>query len=773
MTQQHQLRSLGLGTEQAYNQLIGQQNGLPPQLQPQNHFSFDQPIPPQHVFGNPFPSNPQPYQQPMNSQPSRPSDSPVTSPEWSCQPQPQQSQSTQSYHLDTSFTQPYSHLPYMPYDSSSIPFVPEQNQYAANINTIEGAYLPLNNDMDGLSFDWQDLSANLGSYPISSGLPDMSLANQILPNSPTDTSLEVRSLSSSDNGWASVEYPQAFDRSFHDGQASAIFNPGQTLHCRTFSDSSYSDVENQTRLSWGSYFDIPQHAIGSPSTDSAGDHEFHYDIQDLSEEMPMEPEKLPTPILSSSTTSPIKIKSSKSPQRSPVSTRRTSPPGRKPPRKNSMKATKAAMKRQALPKGETEKRVGRRKGPLRPDQRKQACEIRKLGACLRCKFLKKTCDKGEPCQGCLPSHARLWQVPCTRIDIKEIAYFMRDWKADYERHVSLGFSIDNIKGFAEPERILFITHGYGHILPVRAREVFVRDERCFGLDWVETLHDFHTEHSVNTAKLSAGMDGVSLAVLSDYLDAHIAQGYGEFIDQYFNGTPFVTEMLHTAYRFYRTEETPVIKKALKFLLAYNLTQHVTLVEGIPDEEGFSGKIRDRNSKFYGKTVAPVMINFQIKVAMANKWRELQKDVLEELSVLYSSVYSKAKLKHWPTIFMVASILLAVWEEMQFDCHYRVPDKEAVNKFCSDMESTPIGVIVGLFAAISQKLPALQEWDTEKHRHLLDSNPAICDALTEVRQHVTRHDKYLRGRCDTEFDCNDFDSLASKFTSKLVIRASAS
>ena len=332
---------------------------------------------------------------------------------------------------------------------------------------------------------------------------------------------------------------------------------------------------------------------------------------------------------------------------------------------------------------------------------------------------------------------------------------MRDWKADYERHVSLGYSIDNIKDFAGSERILFITHGYGHVLPVRAREVFVRDERCFGLDWVETLHDSPTEHSVNTAKLSAGVEGVSMASLSDYLDAHIEKGYQNFIDQYFDGTPFVTEMLHTAYRFYQMEGTPVIKKALKFLLAYNLTQHVTMVEGIPDEEGFLGKIKDRTSRYYGKTVAPVMINFEIKVRMANMWRELQKNILDELSALYSSVYSKDKLKHWPTIFMVACLLLAVWEEMQFDCHYRVPvsphaddppsyvahlfqDKEAVNKFCNDMEATPIGVIVGLFAAISQKLPALQEWDTEKHGHLLNSNPNICHALTEVRQHVTRH-----------------------------------
>lgn len=67
-----------------------------------------------------------------------------------------------------------------------------------------------------------------------------------------------------------------------------------------------------------------------------------------------------------------------------------------------------------------------------------------------------------------------------------------------------------------------------------------------------------------------------------------------------------------------------------------------------------------------------MINFQIKCAMANMWRELQKDVLEELSGLYSSVYSGDRLKNWPTIFILACILLAVWEEMQFDSHYRTP-----------------------------------------------------------------------------------------------------
>lgn len=105
-----------------------------------------------------------------------------------------------------------------------------------------------------------------------------------------------------------------------------------------------------------------------------------------------------------------------------------------------------------------------------------------------------------------------------------------------------------------------------------------------------------------------------------------------------------------------------------------------------------------------------------------------------------------------------------------------------------MESTPVGVIVGLFSAISQKLPSFSEWDSRKHHLALQSNPAVCDAMTEVREHVTRHgrhhlliaapkqqanvatDGYLRSRSRATFNRDDFDSLSSKFVSKLVIRA---
>ncbi|BCS20619.1 Zn(II)2Cys6 transcription factor domain-containing protein [Aspergillus puulaauensis] len=638
---------------------------------------------------------------------------------------------------------------------------------------LDGPYLPLAAPVDMVSYPYQDLQQDLlGFQP--NGLPDMSSyttapqQSMIESSSPTDTYLEVRSLtsSSSDNGWSMIEPRHSHEFSFPD---QVFINPTQTLHDRSLSESSYS-------TSYGSFVDV-SNPVNSPCSETNFESAFNSPVnRRISYDHTSHGSQSPTAISPAAIVRPIQVPGKKdtSPSRSSASNS-SSPPSRKPSRKSPIAAKTAETKvrKQSHNKSDsTEKKVGKRKGPLRPDQRKQASEIRKLRACLRCKFLKKTCDKGEPCAGCQPSHARLWQVPCTRIDIKEIGYFMKDWKADYERHITLGFSVGNIKGFSEQERTLFITHGYGQVLPINAREVYVHNEQCFSIDWVESMHREPSQHEVETAKLSAGMEGVSHAMLSDYLDRHI-DGNGtfeKFVDDYFEGTPFLTQMLKTAFRYYFRTKMPVIRKALKLVLAYNLTLHVTMVEGLGEEEGFLGKIEDQDSKFKGKTMAPVMINFQIKCAMASMWRELQKDVLEELSGLYSSVYSGDKLKNWPTIFMLASILLAVWEEMQFDSHYRTPDDAAVNKFCTDMETTPVGVIVGLFQAISQKLPSFSDWETSKHHHLLHSNPDVCNTMTEVRQHVEKFESYLRGRTGSKFNRNDFDCLSNKFVSRLVIRA---
>ena len=301
---------------------------------------------------------------------------------------------TSSYGLDTT---PFPQQAYEPYGStfqhSPIDYMPPhpslEVSIEANLNaglTTENSYIdPQGNihqmqstmSMTQIPFNWSELT-DLMPYP-THGLPDINSAQHVFPvGSPSDaylseTQLEVRSLPSSDNGWATIDFRRQ--------NISAISNPEQTLHPRTSSESSYSDFEQYSRNS-GEYVEVPRF-INSPSTDSLGDAELSSDHAYYEVERPSPPATHSTafihPVPTQQATSPIRVP--------------TSPISRRQARKNPPAKSSKAVARRSLPqvaKNETEKRVGRRKGPLRPDQRKQACEIRKLGACLRCKYLKKT-----------------------------------------------------------------------------------------------------------------------------------------------------------------------------------------------------------------------------------------------------------------------------------------------------------------------------------------------------------------------------------------------
>lgn len=320
-----------------------------------------------------------------------------------------------SYPLDTtSFSQ-------QPFDTFGAPFQTSPTDYLNQQTTLEtsldtsmntnmnagmpmsDAYIAMANSMHAGINDLQSNMNPLSNMPINWTEDPMALYNYhnmqnymaqqqqqpspLAPSSlapmgsPSETYIsdnEGRSLSSD---WNLVDRPNP--------HALAIFNPQETLHPRTWSDSS-SDIEQHSHHSCESYVEVLRGA-SSPSNDSNGELTCHSDPEHSWDHVDR---KSPPSIMTNSVVvQPISTDHSiaaTSPQRSP-----TSPAARNRPRKGtgtkSAASTKGISKKavQAPPK-EGEKRVGRRKGPLRPDQRKQASEIRKLGACIRCRFLKKT-----------------------------------------------------------------------------------------------------------------------------------------------------------------------------------------------------------------------------------------------------------------------------------------------------------------------------------------------------------------------------------------------
>lgn len=299
-------------------------------------------------------------------------------------------------HEDPSSAPEYTTSSYsMPVQSSPVDFI-SQSQMSSGL--LDGSYLSLSAPapaaVDMVPFPYQDFQTDLMN--ISHGLPDLPSSyaapqNVVDSSSPTDTYLEVRSLgsSSSDNGWNVIEPRNSID--FFPEQGIFI-NPTQTLHDRSLSESSYS-------TSLGSFVEVSNPA-NSPTSDTYLDSPYNAMNRRVSFDHASHGSQSPTavsPVAIVRPAIPVPSKKSSSPSRSPTSqsssSASTSPPSRKPSRKSPIAAKTAetkVRKQSQAGKQDSEKRVGKRKGPLKPDQRKQASEIRKLRACLRCKFLKKT-----------------------------------------------------------------------------------------------------------------------------------------------------------------------------------------------------------------------------------------------------------------------------------------------------------------------------------------------------------------------------------------------
>ncbi|MCJ1384280.1 hypothetical protein MMC17_007396 [Xylographa soralifera] len=70
------------------------------------------------------------------------------------------------------------------------------------------------------------------------------------------------------------------------------------------------------------------------------------------------------------------------------------------------------------PFGEQHHRVQKIRGKFSDVRRKEVQEVRKKGACIRCRMLRKTCSGGDPCGTCSGiESARLWKTPCMRTRI--------------------------------------------------------------------------------------------------------------------------------------------------------------------------------------------------------------------------------------------------------------------------------------------------------------------------------------------------------------------
>lgn len=128
-----------------------------------------------------------------------------------------------------------------------------------------------------------------------------------------------------------------------------------------------------------------------------------------------------------------------------------------------------------LSPGSNPERGARRLGPLSSEGRKNANQVRDIGACLRCSSMKERCDKGMPCSNCRDKKTRKWKMGCVRdqLDTRTHLLFPPPIKDRYNLHGTNNY-VDN-SGFFYLDRPAFtlnLTTGLkGVPIPVWVKEI--------------------------------------------------------------------------------------------------------------------------------------------------------------------------------------------------------------------------------------------------------------------------------------------------------------
>ena len=81
------------------------------------------------------------------------------------------------------------------------------------------------------------------------------------------------------------------------------------------------------------------------------------------------------------------------------------------------------------------------------DRRKEVQEVRRIGACIRCRILRKTCSKGTPCDTCKKVLSpRIWRTGCVRTKLSEYINI-------YSAGVQIVMSQRRVNGYRTSHRI--------------------------------------------------------------------------------------------------------------------------------------------------------------------------------------------------------------------------------------------------------------------------------------------------------------------------------
>jgi hypothetical protein len=289
------------------------------------------------------------------------------------------------------------------------------------------------------------------------------------------------------------------------------------------------------------------------------------------------------------------------------------------------------------------------RGRFTATRRKEVQEVRKRGACIRCRMLKKPCSGESPCSTCRNvESARLWKQPCIRTRIAdELDMYSAGLHAVLAYHdinrvkgrVKFRSSATQIEATHYPETTVYATFN-----GLWAQESVMDDSNIDpSLSLEENLAA--NEHTLRI--LDNDGDDLPMKV-----EAYMKRMYSVFFER--EPSHFMNITLNTALQLSIEKADVLLQRVLELwaivhiLVDHELRWHISLKTVATSEPGTGPQIDDHsNPESYS------MLHLQLNAAAEKKAAQISKSVLNDLERRLLQRNSTSSFE----TFLVALILL--------------------------------------------------------------------------------------------------------------------
>ncbi|KAF5615121.1 uncharacterized protein FTJAE_13444 [Fusarium tjaetaba] len=299
-----------------------------------------------------------------------------------------------------------------------------------------------------------------------------------------------------------------------------------------------------------------------------------------------------------------------------------------------------------VPESSSSRPAKKMRKPNDDQRRKEIAQVRKKGACLRCRLQSLKCDKETPCSDCVrvSGEVHLCKAICERFNLRE----------------SIAFRIGNSKFNQETATV----RPYPNWTPSSAPRVMtlmrpgqVSSNWPKG-DGVPTLQVLVREFIPSSADITAERwRSATTAALLDWVDNNFEYYARDMTSQ--TGDFLIGVTFDEALRYVSKNPNSMVKSALQLWVGARMAQEFFCI--VENNDFNIDVVDDANSIHHGQCPIPPVLDHQLDVLMIQEMIRIKDQIMSEIERILKGRHSRSK---WFEVYLTIFVLLTNLQFMQ-------------------------------------------------------------------------------------------------------------